>query len=65
MSDTLYEEIQFKPVPALIYGKCPMCSCENSKIVFGWHGSYYDMICENGHQWKYTFPKKKVEAVCT
>ncbi len=37
------------------FGNCPDCYSPNNKIQWGWHGVYYDMICENGHQWKYNF----------
>ena len=50
-----YNQIDFNPVPINIFGKCPQCKCKHSKIQWGWHGVYYDMICKNGHSWTYKF----------
>ena len=55
----IYSEITFKPVPTEIMGRCPKCKCDNSKIVWGWHGVYYDLVCENGHSWTYNFKKEQ------
>lgn len=55
MADKRYERISNKPVSAELYGKCPKCHTDRSKIMWGWHGIYYDMVCENGHDWTYYF----------
>lgn len=34
---------------------CPKCGAEKSKILWGWPGVYYDMVCSNGHDWTYEF----------
>lgn len=39
------------------FGECPKCGVEESRIMWGWHGVYYDLVCVNGHEWTYKFPK--------
>ena len=41
------------------FGDCPECGANKSKIVWGWHGVYYDMECPNGHVWTYGFKENK------
>lgn len=48
-----YNSLDAEPTSYL--GSCPECGAKESKIVWGWDGSYYDMICSNGHDWTYTF----------
>jgi len=43
------------------FGPCPFCSVEQSRIIWGWHGVYYDMVCMDGHTWTYYFPKMSEE----
>ena len=47
-----------KLVPIKLFGKCPKCD-GSSKIVWGWHGVYYDLICKNGHLWTFNFKRKQ------
>ena len=56
MSTISYESLGVNPTEE--FGKCPHCDEELSKIVWGWCGVYYDLICKNGHSWKYEFPKE-------
>lgn len=54
----LYKEILSTPTEN--FGSCPKCGSKESKIIWGWDGSYYDLICSGGHQWTYDF-KRTVE----
>ena len=55
--DYAFESISNKATD--IFGKCPLCDAPESKIVWGWDGVYYDMLCPNDHTWSYTFPSNK------
>lgn len=46
---THYHKLKVGTVPDM---ECPICEGK-SKITWGWTGVYYDMVCENGHDWKY------------
>jgi len=52
-----YSENSNAPTDA--YGNCPICKSPNNKISWGWHGVYYDLVCENNHIWEYKFPQER------
>lgn len=54
MADPCYEDIKFDATP---FGACPRCGSD-SKILWGWAGEYYDMMCKSGHNWTYDFKKE-------
>jgi len=54
-----YDDIKSKPTDR--FGACKECKSEKSKIIWGWPGVYYDMLCPNGHLWTYNFPKGNSE----
>jgi hypothetical protein len=58
-----YKNNPNKPVLMEKFGKCPICNCEFSKIMWGWNNIYYDMLCENGHEWTYKFDNSTQNAV--
>ena len=53
MKNKTYLEIPFKELPIKKFGICPVCQSSHSKIMWGWAGVYYELICEKGHQRKY------------
>jgi len=56
----IYSETTNPPTNA--YGNCPQCKSPHNKIIWGWHGVYYDLVCENNHVWKYNFPIPKISS---
>lgn len=53
----IYRENCSKPTAE--FGNCPKCNSNKNKIYWGWAGAYYDLVCENGHTWVYTFKKQE------
>lgn len=60
----LYDKITDAPVPTEIVGYCPKCKTDNSKIIWGWDGIYYDLICSNGHFWTCKFKEIGGKNLC-
>lgn len=50
-----YQELNVTPIEE--YGPCHECGFPKSKILYGWHGVYYDLMCPRGHVWTYHFPR--------
>lgn len=53
--------IENQNAPIDKFGPCPKCGATLSKIVWGWHGVYYDVVCSDGHLWTYQFPRPSRE----
>ena len=51
-----YNEWPNKPLPPGTFGNCPICQTKELKIIWGWQGVYYDLLCKNGHDFTYNFP---------
>ena len=58
MRNNTFNIINNKPTD--IFGICSKCQSGNIKIVYGWHGVYYDLICKNNHNLHYSFKDKKL-----
>jgi len=57
----IFEENKNDPIPVDLVGRCTECGSEKNKIQWGWHGAYYDLVCENDHIWTYVFSKQEEE----